>query len=97
MRHAGHVTELAGGAFVYSISPEMAGELAVTAVPHEPLIDSPPDEAIVEELRAIPDFARAYDPDGMGEREFESYGAAEYTLSQFSREGWEVVAGYEAS
>ncbi|MFW5744640.1 MAG: transaldolase family protein [Spirochaetota bacterium] len=97
MRHAGHVTELAGGDFVFSISPSMASELAAGSFPQEPRVDEPVDEAIVEQLRAIPDFVRAYEPDGMREDEFIGFGAAESTLSQFAREGWGVVAGYEPS
>jgi transaldolase len=95
MRHARHVTELAGGEFVFSISPAMAAELAAGDFPQLPRVDEPVDEAIIEKLRAIPDFVRAYEPDGMREAEFISFGAAEFTLSQFAREGWEVVAGYE--
>lgn len=97
MRHAGHVTELAGGDFVYSISPAMAAELAASDAPREVRVDTPVDEATIEQLRAIPDFVRAFEPDGMRESEFDGFGAAEFTLSQFAREGWEVVAGYEPS
>ncbi|MFW6292275.1 MAG: transaldolase family protein [Spirochaetota bacterium] len=95
MRHPGHVTELAGGEFVFSISPSMAAELADGEYPQRLRVEEPVDEAIVERLRAIPDFVRAYEPDGMREDEFAGFGAAEFTLTQFAREGWEVVAGYE--
>ena len=95
MRHSGHVTELAGGDFVFSISPSMAAELAGGDFPQRPRVDEPVDEAVIERLRAIPDFVRAYEPDGMREDEFAGFGAAEFTLSQFAREGWEVVARYE--
>lgn len=95
MRHSGHVTELAGGDFVFSISPSMAAELAGGDFSQRPRVDEPVDEAVIERLRAIPDFVRAYEPDGMREDEFAGFGAAEFTLSQFAREGWGVVARYE--
>jgi transaldolase len=95
MRHAGHVTDLAGGDFVFSISPAMAAELAASDAPRESRVDTSVDEAIVEKLRSIPDFVRAWEPQGMNEAEFAGFGAAESTLSQFAAEGWEVVARYE--
>ena len=47
-------------------------------------IDEPVDPAIVEELlERIPDFGRAYEPDGMTIDEFDGYGATVRTLRQF--------------
>ena len=49
-----------------------------------PRIDEPVDAAIISEmLDLIPDFRRAYEPDGLAPEELEGYGAAVRTLRQF--------------
>jgi transaldolase len=53
-----------------------------------PRIDEPVDPRIVDDLcRRIPDFVRAYEPDGLAVDEFAGYGATARTLRSF-------VAGY---
>lgn len=94
MRHTSHVTELAGGDFVFSISPEMAQRLNAEDPPHRARVEEQTPGATVERLRSIPDFVRAYDPDGMPAAEFADYGAARFTLDQFAREGWAVLEGW---
>jgi transaldolase len=50
----------------------------------EPRIDVPVDPAYVDELlRRVPDFRRAYEPDGMAPDEFEEFGASARTLRAF--------------
>jgi transaldolase len=47
-------------------------------------IDVPVDAAFVDELLArIPDFGRAYEPDGLAIDEFDGYGATVRTLRTF--------------
>ncbi len=47
-------------------------------------MDVPVDPALVDDLyERIPDFRRAYDPDGMTPAEFEAYGASARTLRGF--------------
>lgn len=78
------VTELIGGDLV--ISPPFAWQERINAnVAHLPSrIDSPVDPAIIEELTdRLPDFTRAYEPDGMTPEEFENFGATRATLRQF--------------
>ena len=58
-----------------------------------PRIDVPVDEPIVAELYdRLPDFRRAYDPDGMAVDEFDSYGATVRTLRSFIGSYGELVA-----
>ena len=53
-----------------------------------PRIDVPVDPAILDELcTRVPDFRRAYEPDGLTPPEFEGYGATARTLRSF-------IAGY---
>jgi transaldolase len=50
----------------------------------EPRIDVPVDPRIVAELTArIPDFSRAYEPDGLAPSEFDGFGATARTLRAF--------------
>jgi len=47
-------------------------------------MDLPVDLALLADLyERIPDFRRAYDPDGMTPAEFEGYGASARTLRTF--------------
>jgi transaldolase len=95
MRHPGHVTELAGGEFVFSVSPDMAADLDGHDYEQVTRVARPVDPAVIESLMDIPDFRRAYEPDGMNPSEFADFGASEFTLSQFAREGWGVLERYE--
>jgi transaldolase len=47
-------------------------------------MDLPVDSALIEDLyERIPDFRRAYEPDGMTPDEFEGFGASARTLRTF--------------
>jgi transaldolase len=47
-------------------------------------MDIPVDPALIDDLyERIPDFRRAYEPDGMTPDEFEAYGASSRTLRAF--------------
>ena len=50
----------------------------------EPRMDVPVDPALIEDLlERVPDFRRAYDPEGMVPAEFETFGASARTLRTF--------------
>ena len=50
----------------------------------EPRMDVPVDPALIDDLLdRVPDFRRAYEPDGMAPAEFESFGASSRTLRTF--------------
>ena len=77
-------SELVGGDLV--VSPPFDWQLRIqqSALTAEPRIDVPVDPGIIEQLTAAtPEFARAYEPDGMTVDEFESFGASAVTLRQF--------------
>ena len=47
-------------------------------------MDDPVDPAILDDLqRHIPDFVRAYEPDGLAVSEFDAFGATARTLRAF--------------
>lgn len=88
-----HLTELAGASLLMSIHPAYQQPFVTKDFPREARIDNPvPDEAI-DRLRQIPDFVRAYEPDGMSPSDFISFGTTQRTLSQFS-ESWKQLESY---
>ena len=77
-------SELIGGDIGLTIPPTWQRSINASAMEVVPRIDEPVDDAILAELLdAIPDFRRAYEPDGLAPDELEGYGAAVRTLRQF--------------
>ena len=76
-------SELLGGDLV--VSPPFDWQLRINEneLPVERRIDKPVDERILAALQQIPDFRRAYEPDGMTVEEFDDFGATRATLRQF--------------
>jgi len=83
-RNRMHWSELVGGDVV--ISPPFAWQLRLDAsgVRPVPRMDVPVAPHVVDALyAALPEFRRAYDPDGLSVAEFDGYGATRRTLRQF--------------
>lgn len=79
-----HWSQLVGGDVV--ISPPFGWQQRLNASGIEPLprMDEPVDPRIVATLyQRVPEFRRAYDPDGLSVAEFDGYGATRRTLRQF--------------
>jgi len=94
MRSAHHVTALSGGDMVLSIHPKIQDLLLELPAPFEPQIEQPVDVKAIKRLKTIPEFSRAYEPDGMTPFEFISFGAVQRTLSQFVDAGWANIEEY---
>jgi transaldolase len=63
-------------------------------VPHEQRIDGEVEKRAIERLRAIPEFVRAYEPEGMAPEEFITFGVTQKTLTQFYHSGWSLLEAY---
>ncbi len=77
-------SELIGGDVV--VSPPFAWQqrFARSDIAVRPRIDDPVDHRILDSLRRhVPEFVRAYEPDGLSVDEFDSFGASRRTLRQF--------------
>jgi len=48
----------------------------------------------IERLCQMPEFVRAYEPDGMEPSEFVAFGATQRTLSQFVEASWKLMENY---
>jgi transaldolase len=62
-------------------------------VAREARIDRPVPADVIERLQRVPDFARAYEPDGMEPSEFMTFGLTQRTLSQFDA-AWKELENY---
>ena len=85
------MTGLAGGELTMSIHPKYQQLLLVPGVPREDGIQKPVAADVIRRLETIPEFVRAYEPDGMAPEEFITCGVIQRTLSQFSEKGWSML------
>ncbi|MCU0478121.1 MAG: transaldolase [Chloroflexi bacterium] len=83
-RHRLHWTELVGGDVSMTLPYPWQVRFNRSGIVPEPRMDLPVDPSLLADLyERIPDFRRAYDPDGMTPAEFEGYGASARTLRTF--------------
>lgn len=83
-RNTKHWSEFVGGDVV--ISPPFAWQQRIQdecEVVVEDRMAIPVDPAIIDALSELPEFRRAYDPDGMTIAEFDGFGATRKTMRQF--------------
>ena len=90
LRGSYHLTELAGADLVMSIHPTYQAPFVSGDLARQKRVDVPVPEATIDQLSRLPDFVRAYEPDGMTASEFITYGVTQRTLAQFS-ESWKVL------
>jgi transaldolase len=94
LRGTYHMTELAGADVIMSIFPSIQEMLLTSGLPQEQRIDQDIPADVIERLLQIPDFVRAYEPDGMKPDEFITYGVTQRTLSQFIESGWKLMENF---
>ncbi len=83
-RNVHHWTEFIGGDIAMTIPPRWIKRFVNSDVKVQSNIDKPVDYKYIEQLsKYIPDFVKAYQPDGMTVEQFETYGATSRTLLQF--------------
>lgn len=88
LRGTYHATELAGADIVLSIHPKYQQLLLTQENEKAEKINVPVSEEVISRLQTIPEFVKAYEPDGMRPEEFITYGVVQKTLSQFQHTGW---------
>ena len=91
-RHHGHWSELIGGDIVLTIPARWQRLFNASAIPVVPRFDDPVPAEALAELESLPDFRRAYEPDGLSVEEFDTFGATVRTLRQFTASYEELVA-----
>ena len=91
-RHHLHWSELIGGDVTLTMPHQWQRRFNESSVEVRPRFADPVPPTYVAELRArIPDFNRAYEPDGLTEAEFDTYGATVRTLRAFIASYWDLV------
>jgi transaldolase len=92
MRHRLHWTELVGGDVIITMPHTWQARWNESGIVPVPRIDEPVDQRLVDDLLLrIPDFGRAYEPDGLTLEEFDSYGATVRTLRAFIKSYHELI------
>ena len=83
-RHHHHWSEFIGGDVSQTIPPMWIRRFVYSDITVENRMDTPVEPRLLAQLQKhFPDFTKAYEPDGMKPVEFEEYGAARRTLTQF--------------
>ncbi len=84
IRHQYHWSEFIGGDVAITMPSAWQKRFNASTVEVRPRMDDPVDPAIVAELAShYPDFIRAYEPDGLGRDEFDSFPPTARTLRSF--------------
>jgi len=94
LRGAYHLTELAGADLLMSIAPPYQEILVTQDFPREERIQANVPDEVLRRLSQMPEFVRAYEPEGMKPSEFVGFGATQRTLSQFIEAGWRLLETY---
>ena len=71
-----------------SVHPTYQKMFFESDLPRERRIDQPVDPRAIQRLTQVPEFNRAYEPNGMEPEEFITYGVTQRTLTQFFESGW---------
>ncbi|HET7030495.1 MAG TPA: transaldolase family protein [Candidatus Limnocylindrales bacterium] len=84
IRHHYHWSELIGGDVVITMPSSWQKRFNASDIEVRPRIDDPVPAAHLDALRRhLPDFVRAYEPDGLAVAEFDGFGATARTLRAF--------------
>ena len=92
-----HLTEMAGGKLIYTINTRVQNMILEEDPVKEEKIDIPVDKKILDQLMQIPEFVRAYEPDGLKVEEFITFGVVQKLLSQFLQTGWAPLETYKSN
>jgi transaldolase len=90
-----HLTEIAGADLVMSIAPPWQDVFVNQDFAREQRIAEPVHADVIDRLRTMPEFVRAYEPDGLAPEEFVTYGPTQRTLCQFCEVGWKLLENFQ--
>jgi transaldolase len=91
-RHVLHWTELIGGNVTLTMPHQWQRRFNSSNLEVSPRFDEPVPAAHLEALlERIPDFRRAFEPQGLALEEFDTYGATVRTLRTFIAAYWDLV------
>jgi len=91
LRGTYHMTGLAGGHLTMSIHPVYQKRILEGALVRAQNMDTPIPRTVQEKLERMPEFMKAYDPQGLSEKEMLTFGLTQRTLAQFMESGWRLL------
>jgi transaldolase len=91
LRGAYHLTELAGAELLMSMAPAAQEWFVNQDHVREERMEKAVPPQVIERLSTMPEFIKAYAPEGMSPEEFISYGPSQRTLCQFVEAGWKLL------
>jgi transaldolase len=83
IRHHLHWSELIGGDVIITMPSSWQRRFNASSVEVRRRIKDPVDSAHVDELRRLPDFVAAHEPDGLAVADFDGWGPSVKTLRTF--------------
>jgi transaldolase len=91
------VAGLVGAAVHMTIHPRIQAAIVAAEsegrIQRKMAIDDPVDpDAVARVAEALPEFAKAYDPEGLKPEEFDAFGATVMTLDGFDKTGWQRLS-----
>jgi transaldolase len=89
-----HLTEMSGAKVTFTLQSRIQDMVLEADPPREERIDVPVDPAIIARLMEVPEFVRAYEPDGLKPADFITFGVMQKLLSQFNETGWAPLETY---
>ncbi len=95
LRGTYHMTELSGADIIMSIAPPYQEMLLSEELPREERIDREIPGDVIGRLSVLPEFVKAYEPDGMAPNDFITYGVTQKTLAQFHEGGWKLLENFQ--
>ena len=94
LRGTYHLTEMAGGRLIYTINTRVQNMILADNPPQVEKIGNGIEADVLKKLQRIPEFVRAYEPDGLKPEEYITYGVTQKLLSQFNETGWIPLETY---
>ena len=94
LRGVHYLSELAGGDMVFSLQSRVQKMVIEADLPQVERIDEETPKDVIERLKRIPEFIRAYEEDGMDKNDFVTFGVTQKTHSQFFWTGWAPLETY---
>jgi transaldolase len=91
LRGSYHLTELAGADLIMSIAPAAQQWFVKQDHSREQRIASEIDADVLQRLSKMPEFTKAFEPEGMKPADFISFGPTQRTLCQFIEAGWKLL------
>ena len=94
LRGTYHMTGLVGAELIMSIHPKYQTVLLQPGVPRQEHVADEVPQKSIDRLATLPEFVRAYEPDGMRPEDFITFGPTQKTLSQFHAAGWKCLEDF---